>query len=268
MGQPVCLLASISDDFLGERLMGALKREGVQTSLVERNHNPTTLSLVGLNAQRVPTYAFYGDSGADRQLSLAALEQVPRAPDVLHFASYSAVIDPIASTLRALVERERGGSLISYDPNIRLNVEPDIGIWLNQIEWMIPRTHLLKISDEDLSLVLPQVDMDAFAMRTIEMGVKLVVVTRGSKGAKAWNAQGVASTESTAAKLVDTVGAGDSFQAALLTWLAENTRASAKNLANMNSEQLKAALTFASRAAAITCSRQGADMPYRKEILQ
>ncbi|MES1163705.1 MAG: PfkB family carbohydrate kinase, partial [Rhizobacter sp.] len=171
---------------------------------------------------------------------------------------------------RALVERERArgasGALIAYDPNIRLNVEPELARWRDQLDWMLPRTDLLKVSDEDLGLLLPDTRIEDFAARALAAGVRLVVVTRGAKGAVGWNAQGSVAIDPVPVKVVDTVGAGDTFQAALITWLAEHDSLRVSALLALTPAQLREALKFAARAAAITCSRRGADMPRRSEI--
>jgi fructokinase len=266
LGQPVAFFSAVSRGFLGERLMRALEAEGVDTSAVQRNDAPTTLGLVGLDANHVPSYSFYGEGCADRQLTAQALDSLPEGVRAIQLGSYAMVVEPIASTLRALVEREHARTLIAYDPNIRLNVEPDLARWRDMLEWMLPRTHLLKISEEDLQLLLPGTGIGTFAADALERGVKLVVVTRGAEGSAAWTRQARATMPSIQVDVVDTVGAGDTFQAALLTWLAEQGSLSMQALEALTSAQLQSALGFAGRAAAITCSRRGADMPRRSEL--
>jgi fructokinase len=266
MGQPVGFLGGVSQGFLGERLLQALKHEGVDLRCVQRLDAPTTLSLVGLDAQGVPSYAFYGEGAADRLLSLPALEHVPPEAGVFQFGSYAMVVEPVAATQRALVEREHRRSLIAYDPNIRLNVEPDIQRWRDTLAWMLPRTHLLKVSEEDAGLLFPGAALDALARDWLAQGVALVVITRGGDGALAWTAGAQARSDAVRIELVDTVGAGDTFQAALLTWLAEHDALSAASLRSLSEPQLGEALAFAARAAAITCSRRGADLPRRAEL--
>lgn len=266
LAQPVSFLASISRGFLGERLMKGLLAEGVGMSTVQRNDAATTLGLVGLNAAGVPSYSFYGEGCADRQLSTEALQHLPRDMAAVHLGSYATVVEPIASTLRTLVEREHRRTLISYDPNIRLNVEPDLARWRAMLDWMLPRTQLLKISDEDLGLLLPDTTFDAFAAEGLRQGVKLLVITRGAKGACAWTPRARAEVPTVVVDVVDTVGAGDTFQAALLTWLAEHDRLSPAGLEGLSTADIESALGFAARAAAITCSRRGADMPRRNEL--
>src|SRR5436190_1447298 len=183
LAQPVTFLSAVSRGFLGERLMRALVAEGVNTSAVQRNDAPTTLGLVGLDANRVPSYSFYGEGCADRQLTADALAALPQGVRAIHLGSYATVVEPIASTLRTLV-----------------------------------------------------------------------VVTRGAEGAVAWTPQAHASVPTVQVEVIDTVGAGDTFQAALLTWLAEHAMLSAAALQALSDAELESALGFAARAAAITCS--------------
>jgi fructokinase len=266
LAQPVALLAAISRGFLGERLMQALHAEGVATSAVQRSDAPTTLGLVGLDAQRVPSYAFYNEGCADRLLDADALTALPTRLDAVQVGSYAMVVEPIATTLRLLVEREQGRTTIAYDPNVRLRVEPALARWRDTLEWMLPRTQLLKISDEDLDLLLAGTSPAAFAARAIERGVALVVVTRGAQGASAWTARVQVDLPAVTVEVIDSVGAGDSFQAALLAWFAEQQQLSADALRSLSVDALQAALGFAARAAALTCGRRGADLPRRAEL--
>jgi fructokinase len=265
--QKVAFLGGISSGFLGDRLVKGLQDEGVATGCVERLDAPTTLGLVGLDAHGVPSYSFYGAGAADRQLSPAAHARVPDDARVLQFGSYAMVVEPVATTLRALVEREAGRRLIAYDPNVRLNVEPSLQRWRDALAWMLPRTQLLKISQEDLELLHPGADATLLAQSWLAEGVALVVVTHGADGASAWTAGGAHQhVQAVPVELVDTVGAGDTFQAALLAWLAEHHALDAHGLRGLVASELRSALGFAARAAAITCSRRGADLPRREEL--
>jgi len=266
LGRPVAFLSQLSRGFLGERLMRALAAEGVDTSTVQRSDAPTTLSLIGVDARGVPAYAFYGEGCADRLLDARALDALPPGVKAIHVGSYATVVGRTAETQRTLVERMQGRALVAYDPNIRLNVEPRLEVWRAQIDWMLPRTQLLKVSDEDLGLVWPGLAPADFAERALAQGVKLVVVTRGAEGALGWTAAARAEAAPVPVTVIDTVGAGDTFQAALLTWLAEHDALSVAALAALTNDALRDALGFAARAAAITCSRRGADMPRRSEL--
>ena len=267
MAQPVSFFAALSRDFLGQRLLRALHDEGVDTRLVSRVDAPTTLGLVGMDAQGVPSYAFYGHGGADRQLGLEALERLPAAPTALHLGSFSTVVEPIASTLRALVQRAHASTVISYDPNVRLHIEPNLAHWRLLLDGMLSRCQLLKISEEDLGLLRPGESVELFCAQALQQGVKLVVVTRGQSGAMGRSAaSAVVYVPPVVVQTIDTVGAGDSFQAALMTWLAEHDSLRVEALGQLDELRLRDALAFAARAAAITCSRRGADLPRRSEL--
>jgi fructokinase len=266
LGQPVAFFGGLSTGFLGERLRRALVAEGVDTVCAASIDAPTTLGLVGLDGRGVPSYAFYGEGCADRLVPMSAVDSVPASARAYQFGSYAMVVEPVASAQRALIEREHRRSLIAYDPNLRFNVEPDRARWRDTLEWMLPRTHLLKVSDEDLGLLFPGQAPADLAPRWLEAGVGLVVVTRGGDGAEAWSAGRHVRVPPCRVTVVDTVGAGDTFQASLLTWLAEHGRLAPSGVRDWSEDDLRVALDFAGRAAAITCSRRGADRPRRAEL--
>lgn len=266
LGQPTAFLASVSTDFLGDRLCRALGDEGVELSTVHRCAARTTLGLVGVDAAGVPSYAFYGDGGADRALPLAALEGLPSPLQAIHLGSFATVVQPIAATLRALVERHHGQCLIAYDPNLRLNVEPALDVWRDTVDWMLAHADLVKVSDEDLQLLEPGIDAAAFAQRALQCGCGLVIVTRGSQGAQGWTASAYAEVAGRSVALIDTVGAGDTFQAATLSWLAERNQLTPQAVRALDADALHALLGFAATAAALTCTRRGADMPRRDDV--
>ena len=221
LAQPVAFFGGLGRGFLGERLQQALAAEGVDLRCVKRVDAPTTLGLVGLDAQGVADYAFYGHGGADRQLGLADLTAVPEAAAAYHFGSYAMVVQPVGATLRALVEREWQRSVVAYDVNVRSNVEPDLAVWRNSVDFMAARSAIVKLSDEDFERLYPGADPHRQARRWLDAGVALVVLTRGAEGAWAWTAAGHQAVAPVSLGLVDTVGAGDTFQAALLAALAE-----------------------------------------------
>ena len=266
LSQPVSFFGALSRGPLGERLLQALHDEGVDTTPTLHIDAPTTLSLVGTDARGVPSYSFYGQGCADRQVEIEALDRLPSAMSAIHVGSYTTVIEPIASTLRALVEREHARTLISYDPNVRLMVEPDLARWRDTLNWMLARTHVLKVSEEDLSLLFPNVSLQSFAEEALAKGVRLVVITRGDDGAQGWTNSDSVSLPADKVSVVDTVGAGDTFQAALLTWLSENSFLSIDRLASISATELYQALQFSAKAASITCSRRGANLPRRNEL--
>jgi fructokinase len=257
---------------LGERLVRTLQREGVDTRPSPLFDAPTTLGLVELSGDGVPRYAFYGNGAADRLLTTAQLPDLAPEVRAIHIGSFATVVEPVATALETLVRRERGSRLIAYDPNIRLNVEPSVERWRERADTLAGLAHLVKISDEDVRLMYGEGsggradEESALAARWLAAGARLVVMTRGADGASAWNAQGRADIAAPRVTTIDTVGAGDTFQAAMLAHLAETGQLTPDALAAMNRDALARLLDFAARAAAITCSRRGADMPRRAEL--
>lgn len=266
MDQRVAFFGGLSQGFLGDRLRKALMSENVDIGFCPVVAAPTTLGLVGLLDDGSASYAFYGSGCADR---LIVADDIPELDDrfkALHFGSYTTVVEPVASAQRLLVERERHRRLIAYDPNLRLNVEPDLDRWTSTMAWMAAHVHIIKVSSEDLHAAFPGVPLNEVAKSWLRLGCRLVVVTRGGSGAIAFTQTEVVEVESPRVDVVDTVGAGDTFQAAVLTWLSERGMLSADAVGSIDAIQLRSALGFAAMAASITCTRRGADMPRRIEL--
>lgn len=267
LGVPPVFFGGLSRDLFGQRLYGALEAEHVDLSGAPRPDAQTALVVVSLDQHGVPAYRFYGCATAERSVLPGDLARVPLDATVIHVGSYCMVTDPVAGTLRALIERQLGRSLIAYDPNIRLVVEPSVQVWRDTLEWMLPRTGLLKVSDEDLTHLYPHWTPQDFARHALRSGVQLVVVTRGGQGVLAAGAHGAtAEVPAVPVDVVDTVGAGDTFQAGLLSWLWRRGMLSVEGLRGLDSATLAQALRFAAHAAAITCSRRGADLPRLAEV--
>ncbi len=267
LGTPSALFTGLSGDHFGLQLRQVLENEGVDPRFLVAFDAPTTLAMVALGANGSPIYSFRGEGCADRlprESHLAALDDGIRG---IHVGSYSIVIAPIADTLLSLVRRECERRLISLDPNIRLNVEPNLARWRERVEAIAELAHLIKVSDEDLALLYPGEAPEAIAQRWLGERCELVVLTRGSAGAQLFSRRhGALYAAAKAVTVRDTVGAGDTFQAALLSYLHTQELDTVTALAAVEREQLQALLTFACQAAAITCSRRGPDLPYRYEF--
>ncbi|MBM22006.1 MAG: carbohydrate kinase [Stappia sp.] len=263
---PVAFFGALSADLFGERLRQALAREGVDTTLCPTRKALTTLSVVGLDASGSPAYAFYGDNAADRQLHEQDLPDLPDDIDMIHLGSFSALVEPIGNTLLALARREHGRRLIAYDPNVRPSVVGDLDAWRARLDELLPHVDLLKISAEDAETLYPGIDPRALARDWLSRGPRLVVVTRGGDGALAMTARQEVERPGRKVGVVDTVGAGDTFQAALLAGLAWGGTVSGDALAVLEADALDTLLARAIEAAAITCTRRGADLPRRDEI--
>jgi len=267
LGVDVGLLAGLSSDFLGRRLHQVLQEEGVRTEFLVQFEAPTTLAMVAVGANGSPEYSFRGEGCADRQLQPSHLPTLGGDVRGLHIGSFSLVVQPIGDTLQALVQRESGQRLISLDPNVRLNPQPDIGLWRQRIGSLVPHADLIKVSDEDLGLLYPDQDPAAVIQGWLQQRCQLAFLTRGGQGATVFSrAHGSWSVPARQVAIADTVGAGDTFQAALIAWLTEQQLDSVDGLQQLSKAQVEALLDFAVGAAALTCTRTGPDLPYRQQL--
>ncbi|MBL8589087.1 MAG: carbohydrate kinase [Methylobacteriaceae bacterium] len=264
-GEEVALLAGVSTDPLGEGLAAHLIAEGVRADYLCRKPNPTTLALVALDAQGLPRYAFYGHEGADVALTAQDLPAPGAALSGVHVGSYALVRAPAADTLAQLVAGAAGG-LVTLDPNVRPTVEPDMGVWRRRIAALIPHAAVVKASDEDLARLAPGEPIDSVARGWLAAGPALVVVTRGAEGVAAFTRAHALRLPAAPVAVVDTVGAGDTFQATLIAGLLRAGARRRDDVAALAPAEIERILVRAGRAAAITCGRRGADLPTAAEI--
>ena len=265
-GQPSALFTGLSTDRLGQRLHDALKAEGVMTGLLVRSARPTTLSVVDVGLDGGPSYAFYGEGAADRAIVVSDLPGLDPAVWGLHAGSYSLAVEPVGSALLALFEREAGRRLLTLDPNVRLKIEPDVAHWRERVEQFVRLADLVKVSDEDLDLLYPGEEPEDVAENWRSLGACLVIVTRGARGAEAFSADGHVPVPGRLVDVADTVGAGDTFQAALIAGLAERGFRTRATLESIDTNTIARILDFAVGAAALTCTRRGADLPRRVDL--
>ncbi|WP_415716091.1 carbohydrate kinase family protein [Roseibium sp.] len=266
LGQEAGFFGGISRDAFGEMLMQKLHREGISQDLIVRSDHLTTLSVVQKDDHGHPAYTFYGANAADRMIMPDDLPEFSEAPTVLHVGSYTALVEPVAGALKALIEREQNDTLVSFDPNIRPTVVPDMELWRENTEALMPLTDVIKVSDEDLGLILPDKSIDDIAQGWLGKGPGLIVVTRGADGANAYCGNRKINCHGVKVKVEDTVGAGDTFQAALLAGLVKLGVRNRTHLAELDDDRLIRLVEFAIKAAAITCSRRGADLPRLPEL--
>lgn len=266
LGSPVAFYGAISQDMLGEQLHERLNTEGVDTRFVMRSDQPTTLSIVGAKPDGTPAYTFYGVNAADRSLPLGDVPALPPSVTGLHVGSYSLVVNPIADTISALVAREAGHRLISLDPNVRPAIEPDMAVWRRRVAEIAVQADVIKASREDLELLWPGKSIDALAGKWLSEAASLVVVTDEDKGVLAHSRKQSVRVMAEPCKVVDTVGAGDAFQAALLHGMARLRLMPANRLADITEADMMRLAAFACRAAAVTCSRRGASLPYVRDF--
>lgn len=263
MGNHSRFLTRISTDMFGRRISRFMAANDIDATLCVPTAQNTTLAMIGLKDDNSADYAFYTDGTADCSMVVEDLpESLDPAIRVIHFGSYSTAIEPTASTLATLAEREGENRFVSYDPNLRTMIEPDIDIWRGRVAALSQAASFIKASDEDIAQL--GTTPEKFAADAIGHGAEVVCVTLGMNGARAFSANGRSvAVPGTRVDVVDTVGAGDTFQAACLHWLGAEglTRKGAARDAD-----LAAMANFAVKAAALTCTRRGADLPTLDDI--
>ena len=267
LGIEAGLFGGLSTDFLGRRLLQVLRDEGVCEQFLVEFAAPTTLSMVAVGANGSPQYNFRGEGCADRLLEVTHLPDLGDDIRGLHIGSFSLVVQPIGDTLLNLVQRESGKRLISLDPNVRLNPQPDIQLWRDRVAQLVQHADLIKVSDEDLHLLYPEQSPQSVLQGWLQHRCQLIFLTRGGDGATVFSRQhGSWSHPALKVVMADTVGAGDTFQAALIAWLTEQHLDSVEGLQQLTRAQIDAMLGFAIHAAALTCTKTGPDLPYRQQL--
>jgi fructokinase len=258
-------LGSVSNDFFGSQLLGALRKSNVDTRYVTRLDRPSTLAFVSLESVE-PEYTFYDSEAAHKYWSPAG--DLGADVTMLHFGSLSLIDEPAADDFAQLMAREKGRRVVTLDPNIRPTVvRGKEAAYRARLGAMLAQADVVKISGADLEWFDPRRKPAAVATGWIENGASLVVVTAGADGSTAFAPGG--RTIKRAAQpitLVDTVGAGDSFMGALLVGLNAAGATSAGALAHLDDAAIERVLGFAAQVSAITCSRAGADPPWRDEV--
>ncbi|NJO17657.1 MAG: carbohydrate kinase [Thioploca sp.] len=268
---PVGFLGKISTDFFGEMLINNLIHNQVDTRYIIRADGLTTLGIVSLPSQhQEPQFSFYANDSVDRNLTIAELPtQFPSEVKVLHFGSISLVLEPGATALEQLMQRESKHRFISLDPNIRPHIITDKVAYSQRLENWLKSVDIIRVSVADLNWLYPKADPETIIKQWLNLGPILGILTLGAQGAKAYTRASVAVLASVPAiQVVDTVGAGDSFLAAVLAYLNEqNLLTTRTQLMNISVDQLTACLNYASRAAAINCSRAGANPARKSELI-
>jgi fructokinase len=263
LGVPVSFLGRLSTDAAGRRLRDLLASDGVDVRLASVGDEPTTRAIATIDA-RGTDYAFETRGTSVPNLTLEMLPvQLGHDVDALHVGTLGLVLDPMASSLIDFVHRERDRRLIMLDPNIRAGIAPD-GEYRGRLGAVIAMSTAVKASEADLSWLYPGLSYEQAASRLVDEGVGLVVVTLGQRGAFGAHRDLRLHVPAPHVTVVDTIGAGDAFGAGLLAWLHDHGALSAD--VSLDRDELEAALAYACRVAAITCTRRGADPPWKREL--
>jgi fructokinase len=257
--------SGLSTDFFGESLVAGLKASNVDLKYTKIWDRPSTLAFVKLDNGQA-RYSFFDENSASRMLTTKDLPKLAADVNALHFGSISLIPEPGGSTLEALMVREAETRVICLDPNIRASFIKDRRGYLERINRLIAMCDILKISDEDITWITGKTDLTAAAKKWLNAGAKVVVVTRGENGVEAFTKGLSFKQPSINVKVVDTVGAGDTFTAGFLASLQKAGKLNKAAVSYLDETSLRNAVAYAARAASVTVSRAGANPPWLHEL--
>jgi fructokinase len=265
LGEEASFLSGISTDIFGEKLIACLEESGVGTDYCVRSPRPTTLAFVTLkggNAQ----YSFVDENTAGRMLEPSDLPSLPASIQAFHFGAISLIPEPCGATFEALMARHHETSVMSLDPNIRPGFVTDETAYRGRLLRMIGMSDIVKVSEEDLAWLDPKGDFDALSRAWVDAGVSIVALTKGADGVRSVTRSLDITVPSKPVTVVDTVGAGDTFNAGFLASLRKQGALQKQDLTSMDEDTLRTALEFAAVVAAVVVSRAGANPPWLREV--
>lgn len=265
LGAPVEFFCGLSSDLFGQQIRDVLASSNAGSRYAPISARPTTLAFVRLTDGQA-TYTFYDENTAGRMLAEADLPAFDTDIDAMLFGAISLIPEPSGSAFEALMKREHAARVMMLDPNIRPGFIPDKARHRARMERMIGMADIVKLSDDDLAWFGETGSHADIAAKWLGLGPKLVIVTGGAKGATGYTKHHAISAASERVTVVDTVGAGDTFNAGVLASLHEQGLLSKAAIANLPEAAIRAALTLGAKAAAVTVSRAGANPPWRHEI--
>ena len=267
LGANAGLVTGLSRDMFGTRIMAALTASQVDATNVVISDRPTTLAFVQL-ADGHATYSFFDENSAGRMLSPDDMPTLPADVTTLFFGGISLACEPCADAYADLLARQGQGRVVMLDPNIRAGFIQDQARYRARLTGMIAGADIIKVSDEDLHWINPApLSLREKVSALLDQGPALVILTRGGDGATGYLANGEeVSVPAVRTRIVDTVGAGDTFNAGVLAKLDALGCLTPDGLRQLSAQSLEPVLQYAASAAAITVSRAGANPPWANEV--
>lgn len=269
LGTPVGLFSGLSSDLFGDLLRKALDQSSVDYQYSVKSSLLTMLAFVSLKNGQAE-YSFYDENTAARMISEADLPEFnpmqSKQINTLFFGAISLVQEPCASSYEKLAQREYKNRVIMLDPNIRPAFIQSEEAYRQRLNRLFCIADIVKVSDEDLKWIYQTDDIDTGIKSLKNCGASIILLTKGAEGATAITQNSVIDLPSQKAKIVDTVGAGDAFNAGVLASLHEQKLLDKNALKNITNAQLTKAMELGISVAAITVSRTGANPPWRSEL--
>jgi len=263
---PVAFLGPISRDSGGRMLAQLLLDAGVDTSLVRWSDYPTPQATVQRGCDGRNAYRFALPETAFTDLLPETLPALPERAWAIYAGALALGVDPPASAYEALLDREAGRRQIILDPNVRPVIFGDAVTYRRRFERLAALADVVKLSDDDAAWIYPELGLADVAELILNLGPRLVAVTRGAAGATARSAQASVDVPGIPVVVADTIGAGDSFGAALVAALVDERALGPSPARELERAVLARAVSYAVAASAVTCTRTGAVPPTRGEI--
>ena len=264
LGQPACFLGGVSTDAFGRRIRALLDADGVVLGLGAQVPEPTTLAIAQLDEGGAATYRFLmeGTSSAAVTPELALAHADPAA-SALHVGTLGLVLEPVADAVVALVAAASDDQLVMVDPNCRPSVMTGSAVFADTLAAVLPRADLVKVSGDDLAFLFPGQEPLAAAAELQESSGSVVLFTDGADAVHVLAAGVDVVVDVPAVRVVDTVGAGDSFSGGVLAWWQRAGRGRA-DVADIDT--VVEAVRFGVQVAGLTCQRAGANPPFAQEV--
>lgn len=270
LGNETGYLCPISTDTFGDLLLGPLEAAGARQLIAERSPANTTLAVVTRNAKGLPAYAFYRQGTAERDISVEKLRaSLPQKIDLFQIGGFLPIEpDDFAIWSEVVSAVARAGTVISIDPNVRPSLVPDFEGYKSRLSAFLDLAHIVKVSDEDLAHLDAGLGIEQHAGALLARpNAELVVVTLGEKGSRAFTRNATAQAPIfTPPVFGDTVGAGDSLMAGILTALADRDALAAGRIGALDAGALEAVLAFGAVTAGLNCGHNGCHPPTRAEV--
>ena len=269
LGADSYYFGAISNDSYGELIENTLRHSKVKEDFVIKTNRPTTLAYADV-VDGIAEYTFVDEHSAGRLLDQKALnpfiKRVMKAKALL-VGGISLQAEPCGSSWQWFIEQVSGQLPIYFDANIRPDFIENKQSYLNRFVELTSKVDIIKISDEDFRYLYGAKDFNEVSKSWLDNGVKLIILTLGSEGSKVIYGNGnEVFAESLKVDVVDTIAAGDTFNAGFLLNLDEQDLLDREGLNTTNNDQLTRALNFANKVASITVTRKGANPPWHEEL--
>lgn len=268
LGGASAMITQLGDDPFGKKILREFEFYGIDTAAVSFTDKANTaLAFVSLEQDGNRTFSFYRKPSADMLLQPSQIrEEWFREAYALHFCSVSLGDFPMKDAhVRAIEYARKNHAIISFDPNLRFPLWDDLDKLKARVNEFIPLCDVLKISDEELTFITGEEDIEKAVPQLLEKGVKLILFTCGSQGAYAFTRHAKAFAPSQKVKAVDTTGAGDGFIGSFL-WKLREKAVTLDNLQDVDTAALTECLAFSNQFCALSVQKEGAIASYPARI--